>query len=111
MEKIKEKGWLLIILGGLWLITGSFILIYNGIEAKRAASSMSEAAKACVELTDGSARDGQLVHATGMVTTDETLTDRALGMSGNLIRLDRKVEYFQIVESTEEEREKDWAGC
>ena len=110
MEKVKEKGWLLIILGGLWLITGSFILIYNGIEAKRAASSMSEAAKACVELTDGSARDGQLVHATGMVTTDETLTDRALGMSGNLIRLDRKVEYFQIVESTEEEREKDGQG-
>ena len=45
MEKIKEKGWLLIILGGLWLLCGSIILIYNGIEAKRAASSMSEAAK------------------------------------------------------------------
>lgn len=110
MEKVKEKGWLLIILGGLWLIAGSFILIYNGIEAKRASSSFAEAAKACVELADGPALDGQLVHATGMVTTDETLTDRALGMSENLIRLDRKVEYFQIVESTGQEREKDGQG-
>ena len=110
MEKVKEKGWLLIILGGLWLIAGSFILIYNGIEAKRASSSFAEAAKACVELADGPALDGQLVHATGMVTTDEILTDKALGMSGNLIRLDRKVEYFQIVESTEQEREKDGQG-
>ena len=107
MENTKKKGTFLIWLGGYFLLVGSFIIGYNGIEASRRSDLNSEVAALCQELADpfdgDPALDGKLVHVTGTATTEEVLTDPDFKVSANAIRLSRLVNYYQIVEQEEED--------
>ena len=48
--------------------------------------------------------DGRVIHASGLADTKEVLTDDLFGVSTVAIALERKVEYYQYVENSREEK-------
>ena len=74
---------------------------------------LDEVAEKCIEMPDASkidqAFEGELVCASAMATTKDTLTDDTFGFSENAIGLIRKVEYYQWVEN-EHHQKKDKLG-
>ncbi len=54
--------------------------------------------------------DGQLVYATGVATTKDSLTDADFGFGATAVRLQRTVEYFQWVEHEKQERKDKMGG-
>ena len=54
--------------------------------------------------------DGQLVYATGVATTKDSLTDAGFGFGATAVRLQRTVEYFQWVEHEQQERKDKMGG-
>lgn len=96
-----------IITGFLLLIAGTVLLFWNEGRTAKTYKMLKEAQKVYVEIPDISSVDpsayGKLVHATGLATTDEILTDGLFGISLNAIRITREVEYYQWVEHTSTE--------
>lgn len=54
--------------------------------------------------------DGQLVYATGVAITKDSLTDADFGFGATAVRLQRTVEYFQWVEHEKQERKDKMGG-
>jgi len=48
--------------------------------------------------------DGKLVYATGLATTKDSVSDTKFGVGATAIRLQRSVEYYQVMEESHEER-------
>ena len=54
--------------------------------------------------------DGQLVYATGMTTTEDSLSDAKFGVGAKAVKLKRSVEYYQWVEHSQEEHKDKFGG-
>ncbi|MBO7569063.1 MAG: TMEM43 family protein [Bacteroidaceae bacterium] len=103
------------VLMGFVLIIGATILLWwNEGRAVKTADMLEDAQGACVEMPNPDKKsaefEGELVCATAMANTDETLTDTQFGISENAISLSRKVEYFQWVEHSESKSEDKLGG-
>ena len=100
--------------GVLMFILGTILLFWNEGRTVKTTRMLKEAESKCVELTDISTVDpafeGQVVHATGVAATDEILKEDVFGVKANAIKLEREVEYYQIVERTETETTTDGKG-
>ena len=96
-----------VLVGFLLLIAGTILLFWNEGRTVKTTRMLREAGKACVELGDISAvnpdMNGKMVHASGLATTDDILSDGQFGLSANAIKLIRSAEYFQWVESSHSE--------
>ena len=91
-------------MGFLMIIAGIALLFWNEGRTVKTTRMLKEAQGVCAELGDiqsiQSDKDGQMIHATGLATTDDVLTDDFFGVNANAIKLSRKVEYYQWVEHT-----------
>jgi len=103
-----------IVVGIMMFIAGTILLFWNEGRTVKTTRMLKEAESKCVELADISAVDkafeGQVVHATGLATTDEVLKEDVFGIKANAIKLIREVEYYQVVERTETKTETDSRG-
>ncbi len=91
---------------GLALIVAATTLLYwNEGRAVKAMGAIGEAELATVDLPNidsiDSSFNGKLVYATGQAQTNDVLSDQLFGISTTGIRLERALEYFQWVESSE----------
>lgn len=100
-------------MGFILLILGTILLFWNEKRTAYTGKMLKEAHKTCVELGDISVihpeMDSKFVHATGLASTAETLGDSQTGVSTNAVKLIRRVEYYQWVESSTTSR-KDKVG-
>ena len=93
--------------GILLLIAGTVLLWINEGRAVKTTRMLNEAQKKAIHVEDVSTvnpeLDGQLIHATAMAETNDSLTDPTFGAGAVAIRLSREVEYYQWVEKKHEE--------
>lgn len=93
--------------GFLLLIAGTVLLWINEGRAVKTTRMLNEAEKTAIHVEDVSTvnpdLDGKLIHATGQVTTSDSLTDPIFGAGAVAVRMDREVEYYQWVENKHEE--------
>ena len=54
--------------------------------------------------------DGHLVYATGMTTTEDSLSDAKFGVGAKAVKLKRSVEYYQVQEEAQEEHKDKFGG-
>jgi len=54
--------------------------------------------------------DGELVYATGLATTEDSLVDATFGVGAKAIKLVRDVEYYQVMEEAHEKEEDKLGG-
>ncbi len=91
--------------GFVLLIAGTVFLWWNEGRAVKTARMLDEAQGAAVHVenvaTIDDSLDGQLIHATAMITTTDSLTDDTFGVGAVAVKLDRKVEYYQWVENSD----------
>lgn len=89
-------------MGFIMIIAGIVLLFWNEGRTVKTTRMLKEAQGVCAELGDiqqiHSDLDGQMIHATGLASTDEVLSDNYFGVNANAVKLFRKVEYFQWVE-------------
>lgn len=88
--------------GILMFIIGTCLLWWNEGRAVKTTRMLEEAQGNYVEMKDitniSPSLNGKLVHATGLATTKDTLTDDVFGIKVGAIALQRSVEYYQWVE-------------
>ena len=102
--------------GGLLIfIIGTCLLWWNEGRSVKTAKAIGDAASNVQNVADVSKIDaslnGKLIHASAFADTKDTLVDDMFGVRERAIRLNRKVEYYQWVESARtEEREKIGGG-
>lgn len=102
------------ILTGLILFILAFpVLFWNEGRAVRRAKALETGASAVVSVQSDkiqAANEGKLVHVSGMLATDDTLTDSQFGITLKGIKLSRKVEMFQWKEKSSTKSEKQLGG-
>lgn len=99
--------------GLVLLLVGIVLLFWNEGRAVTTAKSLAEGAGIVVSVGSNAvdpANEGRLVHVTGTVTTDETLSDTAFGIQHTGVRLVRKVEMYQWKESSKSETKTKLGG-
>ena len=100
--------------GILLILGGTFLLWSNEGRFVATGDALTEAQGVTQELgniaTLDSSKNGQLVHATGPVTTTDVLVDPIFNVSANAIRLERSVEYYQWTETSKSEKRKKVGG-
>ena len=100
--------------GILLFIIGTILLFWNEGRFVKTQKALQEAEGAVVSVESVAKVDpdlnGQLIHATGMTATEDTLADADFGISVVAISLKREVEYFQYVENTETETKDKLGG-
>lgn len=104
------------IVTGLLLFVGGTVLIWwNEGRAVKRDRLLKEAQGQVVEMTDISSVDpafeGKLIHATGLATTADSLSDSQFKVGARAIALHREVEYYQWVESAESHSEDKLGGA
>jgi len=96
MKKLKAIWALLLFVCGTWLLWWN-----EGISAA-VSGAIGSARPITVELRNLEKADpsfsGKMVHATGLADTKDTLTDPLTSASATAIRLERKVQFYQITE-------------
>lgn len=99
--------------GLLLLVIGTALLWWNEGRAVKTAKMLNRAEKVAVEMPDINSIDpqfdGKLVHANGMTSTNDVLIDNLFGVQENAVKLNRKVEYYQVQE-TSSSKTKDKVG-
>ena len=102
------------VLVGLLLIVGMIVLLFwNEGRAVQTARSLAEGAGLVVTVDAGSidaSRDGMLIHVVGPVETQERLRDPEFGIVSTGVRLDRKAEMYQWIETSKSETRKKVGG-
>ena len=101
--------------GGFILFIGATILLWwNEGRAVRTADMLEEAQEVCVEMPNPDKKDasleGELVCATAMATTTDSLIDKDYGVGVTAIGIKRTVEYYQWVEHEHKETEDKLGG-
>lgn len=100
--------------GILLFIAATVLLWWNEGRAVKTTKMLNEAQGAYVEMEDPGkidpALDGELVHATAVATTQDSLIDARFGFGATAISLQRSVEYYQWVEHSESETEDKLGG-
>lgn len=87
------------IIGPLLLIAAVILIFWNESHSVRVLKSLKEGAAQVVEANEfDSGNDGELVHATGDTTTEQTLRDPIFGVSAEAIRLSRNVQIYAWTE-------------
>ena len=90
------------------------LLWWNEGRAVKTDKMLNDAEKACVEMGNPNKKDasleGELVCATALATTEDSLTDNQFGIGAKAIALKRRVEYYQWVEHAQEKREDKLGG-
>jgi len=90
--------------GFLLLILGTVLLWWNEGRAVKTTRMLNRAEKVAVHMDNIASVDpqfdGQLVHASGLATTNDVLIDNMFGVQENAIKLIRKVEYYQVQETS-----------
>lgn len=109
--KASIKG----ILIGLVLVAGSFLVLFkNEGRAVRRYKALNEGARDVISVNADqvvAANEGALVHLSGPANTAETLRDQDFGVAIQAIHLDRTVEMYQWLESSESRTEKKAGGA
>ena len=101
--------------GGIILFIAATVLLWwNEGRAVKTTKMLNEAQGAYVEMENPSkidpALDGELVHATALATTQDSLVDARFGFGATAISLQRSVEYYQWVEHAESKSEDKLGG-
>ena len=102
-------------LPGILMFLGAFpLLFWNEGRAVKTARALDEGQGVVIEVpsnkTVDEENDGKLVYMTGKADTAEILQDATFGVTGNCIRLERKVEIYQWVEHSETTEKKNLGG-
>lgn len=102
------------ILVGILLILAAFpILFLNEGRAVKRYKTLKEGGSNVVSVAADTVmadNEGKLVHLSGMVKTDATLTDPTFNVSINAIKLNRVVEMYQWKQKSEKKTEKKLGG-
>ena len=100
--------------GILLLIAATVLLWWNEGRAVKTTKMLNEAQGAYVQMENPSkidpALDGELVCATAVATTQDSLVDVRFGFGATAISLQRDVEYYQWVEHAESKSEDKLGG-
>ncbi len=101
--------------GGILLFIAATVLLWwNEGRAVKTTKMLNEAQGAYVEMENPSkidaTLDGELVHATAVATTQDSLVDGRFGFGATAISLQRTVEYYQWVEHSESKTEDKLGG-
>ena len=100
--------------GIIMFIAATVLLWWNEGRAVKTDKMLNEAQKACVEMENPSkkdiALDGELVCATAVATTQDSLIDTRFGFGATAISLQRMVDYYQWVEHAESKSEDKLGG-
>lgn len=104
-----------VITGGVLFLAGIPLLFWNEGRAVKTTKALEEGESVCVSVPNvdsvDPANEGKLIHATGNATTEEVLTDDQFPcLSRKAIKLSRKVEYYQWVETSHTREEKQMGG-
>lgn len=104
-----------IVTGLLLFVAGTVLVWWNEGRAVKTDKLLKEAQGQVVELADISTVDpsfeGKLIHATGLATTADSLSDSQFKVGAKAIALCREVEYYQWVESSESETKDKLGGA
>lgn len=100
--------------GGLLLFVLAFpLLFWNEGRAVQTYKSLAEGASAVIAIAADkidAANDGKLVHTTGEVKTGSSLKDPLFGISAPALKLNRKAEMYQWVETKKTKSKKKAGG-
>ncbi|MGF1753531.1 TMEM43 family protein [Vibrio makurazakiensis] len=102
-----------IVAGVILIVIAIFGLNQNEDRSDKRESSLNEGAaivKSVSVDTILAENAGKLIHTSGMVDTDEVLTDPAFNVSANALRLVREVQVYQWEEDTSTKTEKQLGG-
>ena len=103
-----------ILSGFILFCLATALLWWNEGRSVKTDKMLNEAEKACVEMENPNKKDasleGELVCATALATTEDSLTDNQFGIGAKAIALKRRVEYYQWVEQAQEKREDKLGG-
>ncbi len=100
--------------GILLFLAGTALLWWNEGRAVKTDKMLNEAESAYVEMENPNkidpALDGELIHASALATTEDSLVDQQFGIGAVAINLQRDVEYYQWVEHSSSESEDKLGG-
>jgi hypothetical protein len=100
--------------GLLMFVLGTALLWWNEGRAVKTEKMLDEAGSAYVEMPNPEKKDasleGELVCATAMATTEDSLTDAQFGVGAKAIAIRRSVEYYQWVEHAQTKKEDKLGG-
>ncbi len=100
--------------GFMLFIVATALLWWNEGRAVKTDKMLNEAEGAYVEMENPNKKDasldGELVCATALATTEDSLSDKQYGIGAKAISLTRKVEYYQYVEEANEKKEDKLGG-
>ena len=103
-----------IISGFLLFCAATALLWWNEGRAVKTDKMLNDAEKACVEMENPNKKDatldGELVCATAVATTEDSLVDTQFGIGAKAISLQRRVEYYQWTEEQHSESEDKLGG-
>ena len=103
-----------IIVGVVLIVAGTVLLWWNEGDFVATRDSLNEAQAITQELGDintvDSSKNGVLVHASGPTSTEDIVKDDLFGITVNAVRLERKVEFYQWVESSKTETKNKLGG-
>jgi hypothetical protein len=103
-----------IVIGIILILVSCFLLFWNEGRAVKRYKTLVEGSKIVVSVASDMVDAGheqQLVHLTGMATSEETLTDQELGVSAtSVIMLSRTSNIFQWQENSSTKTEKKLGG-
>lgn len=100
--------------GFILLVAATCLLWWNEGRAVKTAKMLEEAGSAYVEMPNPGKKDaaleGELICGTAMATTEDSLSDAQFGIGAKAIAMKRKVEYYQWIEHSSEEKEDKLGG-
>ena len=103
-----------VIAGIVLFLLGFPVLFWNEGNSVKTAKALDEGEGACIPVESiekvDSEMEGQLVHMTGLATTQDVLTDDQFGVSTTAIALKRTTEMLQWVEHSKTEEKKNLGG-
>ena len=119
--EVSEQSWLNrgcssifgIIFGVVMVIIAFPLLFWNEGRAVERYNSLQEGAGVVISISADRvdpANEGQLVHLTGLATTNETLSDAEFDVSAQALKLEREVEMYQWEENKSTKKVKKTGG-
>lgn len=110
----RIKGAIKGILFGLILLVVSFpFLFWNEGRAVKRYKTLKEGSGSVISVASDSVipgNEGKLIHVSGLLKTDDILTDEIFGVSENAVKLERSVEMYQWMEESRSETKKKLGG-
>ena len=121
VTEVTEESWMSrlggafkgILTGVILFILAFPLLFWNEGRAVRRAQALKQGAASVISVQADKvlpANEGKLIHVSGMLTTEDTLTDGVFGITIKGIRLERKVEMYQWKEKSSTKSEKQLGG-